>query len=92
MHFTFFASLVVHLFEDTANITEQLISRVVPFVGAALKFVHILRYVLIYLFRSKVLPFKMSGFMIVCDMVMNTSLNEDTLMNILKLTMLVSAN
>ncbi|KAI6182851.1 hypothetical protein M3Y97_00425200 [Aphelenchoides bicaudatus] len=67
-------TIVVHLFEDTANITEQLISRVIPFVGAALK--------------SKVLPFKMSGFMIVCDLVMNTSLNEDVLTNILKLTML----
>lgn len=42
MHFTFFASLVVHLFEDTANITEELISRIIPFVGAALKLVVII--------------------------------------------------
>lgn len=89
-HFTFFASLVVHLFEDTANITEQLISRIIPIVGAALKYVVLYLRISTLNFRSKVLPFKMAGFMIICDLVMNTTLNEETLMNILNLSMLVS--
>ncbi|KAI6196958.1 hypothetical protein M3Y94_01168800 [Aphelenchoides besseyi] len=73
-HFTFFTSVVVHLFEDPANITDQLISRIMPFLGTAL--------------RSKILPYKLSGFIIVCDLVMNTTLNEDTVQEILKLIMI----
>ncbi|CAD5212349.1 unnamed protein product [Bursaphelenchus okinawaensis] len=71
MHFTFFASLVVHLFADPAHITEELISRVIPFVGIALK--------------SKVLPYKTAGYIIICDLCMNTTLAEDVLQNVLKL-------
>ncbi|CAD5216594.1 unnamed protein product [Bursaphelenchus xylophilus] len=73
MHFTFFASVIVHLFADPAHITEELISRIIPFVGIALK--------------SRVLPFKTAGYIIVCDLCMNATLNEEVLHNILTLCM-----
>lgn len=76
MHFTFFASLVVHLFADSANITDELIARIIPYVGISL--------------RSRILPYRTAGYMIVCDLAMNASLNEETLHNILKLCLAVS--
>lgn len=75
MHFTFLSSLMVHLFADPANVSDELISRILPCVGIALK--------------SRILPHKIAGYMVVCDLCMHVTLNEETLHNILKLCLAV---
>jgi len=70
-YFTFFAKLVVNLFDDPANATDQLISRVLPHLGIALK--------------SKALPFKLSGMVILVQLSMNVTFAAENLQPIISL-------
>jgi len=73
-YFTFVAGLFTGLFEDSAKIDSQLISRMMPFLGNSL--------------RSKIGPFKCAGLMIVCTLVLNTSLTTDVANNLITLILL----
>ena len=75
-YFTFFAKLVVNLFDDPANATDQLISRVLPHLGIALK--------------SKALPFKLSGMVILVQLSMNVTFAPENLQPIISLLLNVS--
>lgn len=87
--FTFYASILASLFEDPTKINDQLISRIVPYLGISLKYTF-LRFFTFCIFRSKILPFKYAGMMIVCQIVTTTSLSVEVLTPILKLILLVS--
>uniref|UniRef100_A0A915DLG9 HEAT repeat-containing protein 1 n=2 Tax=Ditylenchus dipsaci TaxID=166011 RepID=A0A915DLG9_9BILA len=73
-NFTFFTNFMLHLFEDSSRVDDQLIARVLPFVGIALK--------------SKVFAFKCAGLTIVAKIMISTSLTPEVLNNILKLVLL----
>lgn len=92
MQFTFFTSLVVSLFEDSAKVTDQLIARIMPYIGIALKY----RPQSedsddLCSCRSRITPFKYAGIMIVCQIMVTTTLTAEVSHNILKLLLLVCA-
>jgi uncharacterized membrane protein YhiD involved in acid resistance len=70
-YFLFFAKLIASLFEDPANATDQLISRIIPHLGIALK--------------SKVLPFKIAGMVLITQLVMTVTFTQETLSPIISL-------
>ncbi|CAK5089414.1 unnamed protein product [Meloidogyne enterolobii] len=71
-YFTFLASLYGNLIENRgATIDDQLISRLMPFIGISLK--------------SKIEAFKYFGIIISCTLAVNVSINDEIAKNILKL-------
>uniref|UniRef100_A0A914Y6U5 HEAT repeat-containing protein 1 n=1 Tax=Panagrolaimus superbus TaxID=310955 RepID=A0A914Y6U5_9BILA len=69
--FLFFTKLIASLFEDPANATDQLISRIMPQLGIALK--------------SKVLPYKISGMILIAQLAMTVTFTQETLFPIISL-------
>ncbi|KAI1723763.1 u3 small nucleolar RNA-associated protein 10 domain-containing protein [Ditylenchus destructor] len=72
--YTFFAGFMVNLLDDVSKVNNQLIARIMPYVGIALK--------------SKILPFKYAGMVVAAQLVTVTSLAPEVLANILKLLLL----
>uniref|UniRef100_A0A7E4ULQ3 HEAT repeat-containing protein 1 n=1 Tax=Panagrellus redivivus TaxID=6233 RepID=A0A7E4ULQ3_PANRE len=70
-YYVFFVKLISSLFEDTANATDQTLSRIIPHLGVALK--------------SKVLPFKMAGMVLVSQLSMTVTFTPEAIQPILSL-------
>jgi len=70
-HFKFFAILLVNLLDDARAIDDQMIARLMPHIGLALK--------------SRVTAFKCAGLMVVAQMTTRVSLDPEVLNNIIKL-------
>jgi len=70
-HFKFFAILLVNLLDEARSIDDQMIARLMPHIGLALK--------------SRVNSFKCAGLMVVAQMTTKVSLDPEVINNILKL-------
>jgi hypothetical protein len=73
-YFTFIATIFTALCEEPTKVDNNLVSRITPFLGRALK--------------SPIGPFKCAGLMIVCNLAMHTSLTTEASESFLNLMLL----